>query len=132
METEYNWLFDNLKKARELLALTQGEAAGESGVKQMDISKLENYKKEFIPNKYILFLHKKGIDLHTIFDQNSCEVKFRAGNQVAPKSAPNLAPIGENAPLPDWVKDQLQTYDSRLNALEGNVEDINKRLPEKE
>lgn len=59
-----------LKIARELANVSQTEAAAMSGVNQKDISLLEAGKKKFIPNEYIQFLYKVGVDINTLFDDN--------------------------------------------------------------
>ncbi len=128
------WIFERLKQAREGLSLSQKDAAEESGVSQKDISLLENGKREFIPNRYILFLSNRGIDLNSIFNEKR-EVAFVHpidGNEeekIAPKTAPNIAPNEENGPLSKSAQEQLQEYDSRLKSLENNMKDILKRLP---
>lgn len=59
-----------IKEARELLELTQLEAAKKSGLSQRDVSQLENGKKEFIPTNYIQFLNKNGIDINSLFNND--------------------------------------------------------------
>lgn len=64
-----SFLSNKLKIARGLIGHTQDNAARESGLMQKDVSLLENGKKEFIPNEYILYLKKHKIDLNSIFDE---------------------------------------------------------------
>lgn len=61
-------VFDKLKAIRISLGYSQAEASALSGIKQKDISLLESGAKKFIPNEYILFLYKNGVDINTIFD----------------------------------------------------------------
>ena len=59
---------ERLKVARKLLGFSQSGAAIGSGLVQRDISQLENGERKFIPNEYIQFLNKEGIDINSIFD----------------------------------------------------------------
>lgn len=69
-------IFIKIKKARELLKLTQVAIADLSGVSQRNVSDMENGSKKFIPTNYIQFLHINGIDINSIFD-DSFEVRKR-------------------------------------------------------
>lgn len=68
-------VFDKLKQARELLNLSQIEAATQAGLDQRDISKLENGKAKFIPSNYIQFLHGKGIDINSLYNEKEGKVR---------------------------------------------------------
>ena len=61
---------ERIKIARELIGIGQSEASMRSGLKQKDISLLENGKKKFIPGEYIQFLYNEGIDLNSIFSDD--------------------------------------------------------------
>lgn len=65
--TNIEYIFANLKYARQKLSLTQGEAAHGSGLEQRDISLMENGRAKFIATSYIIFLQSQGVDLNTIF-----------------------------------------------------------------
>jgi len=58
-----------LKVVRNMLSLSQDEAAKFTGLSQRDISLLENGKREFTPTEYIYFLNNKGIDLNWLFNE---------------------------------------------------------------
>lgn len=87
-----NNLFNKIKKARELIGLSQQQFADEAGVSQRDVSQLENGKREFIPNSIILLLNKYLIDINSIFNDGtdvlllSDKIKY-----VAPKGLPLIA-----------------------------------------
>lgn len=68
-------LWNKLKKARELLGYSQGEAAIHSGIAQKDISLMEGGKKKFIPEEYIHFLYNGGIDINSLYAKDSDEIK---------------------------------------------------------
>jgi transcriptional regulator with XRE-family HTH domain len=73
--------FDKIFVARVALSLKQKEAAEQAGVKQSVVSVLERGEKNFIPNNYLSFLCKKGIDLNWIFndtDNRTADI-FRNG-----------------------------------------------------
>lgn len=61
-------IYTKIATARDMLHLGQVEVENKSGLKQSDISLLENGKKRFVPTIYLEFLALKGIDLNTIFD----------------------------------------------------------------
>jgi transcriptional regulator with XRE-family HTH domain len=65
-----DFIFQKLKKSRELIQFTQKEAAEFSQLRQRDISDLENGQKKFIPNQYIQFLYIQGIDINSLFDDS--------------------------------------------------------------
>ncbi|WP_240911297.1 helix-turn-helix domain-containing protein [Yeosuana marina] len=71
--------FEKIKKAREMLGLSQSDFAESVGVTQKDVSLLESGNKKFIPNKYIDFLIDKGFDLNTIFDDT---LKLNYKNEI--------------------------------------------------
>lgn len=56
-----------LRRARELLDLNQKEAASLCGIRQRDVSEVENGVKKFIPTPYLSFL-AQHIELSTVFD----------------------------------------------------------------
>ena len=78
MEKVINKVFNNLKKAREKLKLTQEEASHGSGIRAKDISQIESGKKKFIPTEYLLFLRNKGYDLNEIFDVKDDKITIAA------------------------------------------------------
>lgn len=55
-----------LKEARQLLELTQKEAAEASGMHQPHLSDMENNDKAHIPVRYIQFLFENGVDLNSL------------------------------------------------------------------
>ena len=57
-------IFNRLKESRVALDLNQGEIAAKIGYTQKDVSLIEHGKKKFIPNEYILFLRKNGININ--------------------------------------------------------------------
>lgn len=87
-----NNLFNKIKKARELIGLSQQQFADEAGVSQRDISQLENGKREFINNSIILLLNKYLIDINSIFD-NSTDVVLLSDKIKYNKKGLPLIPI---------------------------------------
>lgn len=63
-------LQEKLKGARMAFGLTQADMAASTGLQQKDISALESGKRKFLPNDYILFLYKCGVNLNSLFDDN--------------------------------------------------------------
>ncbi len=64
-------IFQKIKKARKELGLTQADMAKSIQLSQNAISKLESGQKKFVPNEYITFLHEKGYDINSIFDNKA-------------------------------------------------------------
>ena len=60
-----------IKKARELLGLSQSEFASKVGATQKDVSNIEAGKKKFIPKGYIEFLISQNFDINSLFDDDS-------------------------------------------------------------
>jgi SOS-response transcriptional repressor LexA len=79
-----------LRQCRLELHLTQEDAALQSGFSQRDISRFEKGRAKTIPNDYIQFLHKKGVDLNSLFDPTCAEARFVSapGTAVAMPAAP--------------------------------------------
>ena len=71
--------FDKIFIARTVLSIKQKEAAEQAGLKQYVIGSLERGEKNYIPHKYLSFLHKNGIDLNWIFndEDNRTDSMFR-------------------------------------------------------
>ena len=61
---------DKLRACRLELKLTQEEAALQSGFIQRDISRFEKGRAKTIPNGYMQWLHKNGVDLNKLFDES--------------------------------------------------------------
>jgi len=61
-------VYDKLKEARNILGLSQSEAAFKANLKQKDLSLLEGGNKKFVPEEYIQFLYNEGIDINSIYD----------------------------------------------------------------
>jgi len=59
---------DRLKEARKKLNLNQLVIATDLGIHQKTISEIENGKILNIPNTYIYYFYKKGINLEWIYD----------------------------------------------------------------
>jgi phage repressor protein C with HTH and peptisase S24 domain len=70
---------EKIKLARKLIGVSQSEASIKSGVEQKDISLLESGKKKFVPDEYIQFLYKCGIDLNTLFNPDA-ELRLLGAN----------------------------------------------------
>lgn len=68
---------DKLRHCRLSLHLTQEEAALQSGFSQRDISRFEKGRAKTIPNAYMQFLHKAGIDLNSLLDESVAQAVFR-------------------------------------------------------
>lgn len=62
-------LHAKIKQCRIDLGLTQEEMAGASGFAQRDISRFETGRAKTVPNDFIQFLHKEGVDLNRLFDE---------------------------------------------------------------
>ena len=65
-----------LRQCRLDLHLTQEDAALQSGFSQRDISRFEKGRAKTVPNDYIQFLHKKGVDLNSLFDETCAQARF--------------------------------------------------------
>ncbi|MBS1945669.1 MAG: helix-turn-helix transcriptional regulator [Bacteroidetes bacterium] len=102
-------LFDKLKKARELLGLTQTQAATASGVKQPHLSDMEKNEKTLIPVRYIDFLYKNDIDLNSLFGAGPVQLRG------TPESGLRN-PLVENTRLA--TQDQVDGILERLAQLE--------------
>jgi len=89
-------IFRKLKSAREILGLKQSEAATKIGVNQNDISRLENGKREFIPNSYISFLDSAGINISSLFNDDISIWDFTASNERA------VHLLRHNTEIPDF------------------------------
>lgn len=63
-----DFLPEKLKQVRTLLGLNQTQMADAVGMKQKDVSQLENGERKFIPNEVIRFMYESGIDLNSVFD----------------------------------------------------------------
>lgn len=79
---------NKIKKVRDLLELTQGQFAQESGLSQRDISQIEGGEKKFIPTELIQFLNNRSIDLNWLFSTTTSEedegyLKAYANNKSA-------------------------------------------------
>lgn len=69
---------DRLKQARGLLNLTQSQAAEQSGVHQPHISDMEKNEKKLIPIRYFTFLHERGIDVNSLFEEGPVRLRGEA------------------------------------------------------
>lgn len=70
-------IFNKLRKARDLLGMTQKEVAEYlHWVDNSNLSKIETGKVKFLPTDYLQFLIDKKIDLNSIYDSNCFEVRF--------------------------------------------------------
>ena len=58
-----------IKQCRIDLGMTQEEMAVASGFAQRDISRFETGRAKTIPNDFIQFLHKRGVNLNRLFDE---------------------------------------------------------------
>lgn len=71
-------LYKKLKDIRvKFLKMNQSDLALAVGSFQKDIPLLENGNKEFIPNEYLEYFVKEGIDLNSLFhpDEKICKRK---------------------------------------------------------
>lgn len=64
-------IWSKLKEIRDLKGYSQGEMSELSGIIQKDISLLEAGKKKFIPQEYIQFLYKLGVDINSLYDDDA-------------------------------------------------------------
>lgn len=85
----------NLKAARLLLGLSQGEMGAAAGMSQKDISlhEKEDSTKKLIPARYILALVERGIDMNTLFREGEVRKLSRA-EQLSIAAEPS-APYGK-------------------------------------
>lgn len=56
-----------LKEARELLGVSEGEAAKAFGALKRDVVQLENGTKRLLPAEYLHYLQERGVDLNSLF-----------------------------------------------------------------
>ena len=64
-------LYDKLFVIRRLIGLSQKEAAEQSGINQATISILERGERSNLPNAYVDFLYRNGIDINWIFNNDN-------------------------------------------------------------
>lgn len=110
-------IFIKLKKAREVIGLTQRQAADMCGLRQRDISDLENGIKKFVPNKYLEFLYIQGLDMNTIFS-DSFEVYFRNDKE-------NLTPFNTNI---EYLKASLADKEQKIISLSEQIGELKYRI----
>lgn len=85
------------RRGREAIGLSQaGVAEVLASLSQRDVSQLEAGVKKFLPPEYIQFLHSRGVDLNSLFDE-SMEVRLRKG-----------APFATNIPALDAARESVQ------------------------
>ena len=112
--TNIEYLFSNLKYARQKLGLSQGAAAHGAGLEQRDISLIENGKAKFIATSYIIFLQSRGVDLNTIFS-NKLQVT------VIDPNAEELEAIELSPDMKAFEKRLRRTikadYDAQINGI---------------
>jgi len=91
--------------ARTTLSLKQHEAATLAGINLPDVGALERGDKKCIPNEYLAFLYKKGIDINWIFSNKDIA--------TAPvfRDKPGTALYGSN------LQFALKTIEDKLNSL---------------
>jgi len=77
-----------LRQCRIDLRLTQEEAATQSGFAQRDISRFEKGRAKTVPNAYMQFLHKMGVDLNSLFDETCERARFVSAAETALPAAP--------------------------------------------
>lgn len=117
---------EKLKRARDLLGLTQSQAAQDSRVKQPHISDMEKNEKALIPKRYIDFLYSRGIDLNTLFD-TSDEVRLRSPEAAVPR-IPAVEQILEAnrhiqsmAGPPAWLREVLASQERIKQELKAEI-----------
>ena len=63
---------DRIRRVRELLSMNQHEIALRAGLAQRDVSRIENGRAKFIPNEFMHFLHKIGVNMNYLYgDQDA-------------------------------------------------------------
>ena len=106
-----------LKLCRLELQLTQEEAALESGFAQRDISRFEKGRAKTIPNEYMQWLHKKGVDLNLLFD-DSVDASPNASLFASPNQEIKMNPVEKGMHLkaaPTPVEIIVATQDTAGN-----------------
>lgn len=114
-----------LKRARELLDLSQTQAAIDSQVKQPHLSDMEKNDKGLIPKRYIDFLFSRGIDLNSLFDDR-VEVRLRPEEPHVPGMpiVDAIRDVGAHvqavAGAPEWLK-PLQAMQQELAKVQAEL-----------
>lgn len=126
-------IFNKLRKARELLDMTQKEVTNYlHWPDNSNLSKIETGKVKFLPTDYLQFLIDKKIDLNSIYDQNCFEVRFLEKNTdlsiVAEDKQPYLSNVKNSQDFLRIIEMQTETIKSqqqeikRLNDQLGNAD----------
>jgi len=82
-----------LRQCRIDLRLTQEEAATQSGFAQRDISRFEKGRAKTVPNAYMQFLHKMGVDLNSLFDETCERARFVSAPDSSSETGLPAAPV---------------------------------------
>jgi transcriptional regulator with XRE-family HTH domain len=122
-------IYSKLKAAREMLDLSQKRAAEDSGMLQKDLSRLENGKRVHIPNRYLSFLHQKGLDINSIFSDSELPIFlfFKGGKNVHLKR--DLS-VHLNDDFDPSLNESTEDYDSKKPKnypipVEESINDLN-------
>jgi len=105
-------LSEKLKKARLLINETQAIASANSGVSQRDISFMEAGKKDNVPTGYLFYLHKKGFDLNSLFDE--AKELETIENNLEQELAEVKKLLQEKEEMVSLLKDAVQLRDKKL------------------
>ncbi|XOD67303.1 MAG: helix-turn-helix domain-containing protein [Flavobacteriales bacterium Tduv] len=105
-------IFEKIKQVRKVLKMSQKELAETIGVSQKDVSLLENGKKEFIPRKYFEYFLSQGIDLNSLFYEDTdvrfiekmSKVNSKKSNRINKNK--NYLIIGQHGTLPVFQEEQ--------------------------
>ncbi|MCK9422980.1 MAG: helix-turn-helix transcriptional regulator [Bacteroidales bacterium] len=135
---------NKIKELRLLLNLSQTELANDTGLSQRDISLLENGKRAFLPNSFIHWLNKSGIDLNSFFregitlrkDEN---IVLHSKNNVLPPGVKEDTPSDQNAyyknktlvnncPVCEEKDHTIEALKQTIKALEKAIKTIEQQL----
>ncbi|MDN5201617.1 helix-turn-helix transcriptional regulator [Fulvivirgaceae bacterium BMA10] len=74
-------VLDRFKKCRKELGLTQQEIAEKTNSEQKDISRWETGKAKCIPDKYILYLYNKNVNLNWLYSGKGEMMRDHVNNE---------------------------------------------------
>lgn len=87
-----------IKQARKLLKMSQAQMAEAVGLAQKDVSNIESGVRQYIPNQYISFLYKNGIDIVGLFNPDVEDLMHRT-KPIVENESPYLKPVPKSVPI---------------------------------
>lgn len=121
-------IFNKLRKARELLEMTQKDVATYlHWTDNSNLSKIETGKVKFLPSDYLQFLIDKKIDLNSIYDNNCFEVRFVGETPVLSSVAEDKQQYKVNNKIEN-ASDFLSIIATQAETIKNQQQQINELL----